>query len=74
MISSSFTDQSRMTQSVLHTNTDKSNETRKVSTMIPLGAPKGDDDLRERYKQMLMAKLDAKTIKRRKRQDHSTEP
>eukprot|EP00354_Favella_ehrenbergii_P010089 CAMPEP_0170471890 /NCGR_PEP_ID=MMETSP0123-20130129/14030_1 /TAXON_ID=182087 /ORGANISM="Favella ehrenbergii, Strain Fehren 1" /LENGTH=30 /DNA_ID= /DNA_START= /DNA_END= /DNA_ORIENTATION= len=30
--------------------------------MIPLGAPKGDDDIREKYKNMLMAKLDKKTI------------
>ena len=35
--------------------------------MIPLGAPKGDGDLRDKYKQMLMAKLDMKTISRRKR-------
>ena len=35
---------------------------RKVSTMIPLGAPKGDGDIKDQYKQMLMAKLDIKTI------------
>ena len=47
---------------------------RKISTMIPLGAPKGDDDIREKYKQMLMAKLDKKTISRRQRLDRSEEP
>ena len=39
---------------------------RKPSTMIPLGAPKGtDNELRDNYKQMLMAKFDMKTINRR---------
>ena len=50
------------------------NSSRKVSTMIPLGAPKGDDDIREKYKLMLMAKLDKKTISRRQRLDRSEEP
>ena len=53
-------------------NVDSSS--RKISTMIPLGAPKGDDDIREKYKQMLMAKLDKKTISRRQRLDRSEEP
>ena len=46
---------------------------RKVSTMIPLGAPKGDGDVRDQYKQMLMAKFDRKMIERR-RTDRSREP
>ena len=35
--------------------------------MIPLGAPKSDSDLTAKYKQMLMAKLDIKTIQKRRR-------
>ena len=35
--------------------------------MIPLSAPKTtDNELRDQYKQMLMAKLDMKTIQRRR--------
>lgn len=44
-----------------------------VSTMIPLGAPKADNDLQEKYKAMLKAKFDMKTIHRR-RVDKSREP
>jgi hypothetical protein len=40
-----------------------------MSTMIPLGATKADSDLTAQYKQMLMAKLDIKTIQKRKRPD-----
>ena len=44
-----------------------------VSTMIPLGAPKADNDLQDKYKAMLKAKFDMKTIQRR-RGDRSREP
>jgi len=41
-------------------------EPQRVSTMIPLGAPKATESLQDKYKQMLMAKLDIKTIQKRR--------
>ena len=69
---SSFTDQTKAGDNLVCKTEPTA---RKVSTMIALGAPKGDNDVRDQYKQMLMAKLDIKTIqKRRSGRGHSPKP
>ena len=80
ILSSNFKDQHRDQHRDVHKDQQRTEEpqilqrsednplsAKKVSTMRSLGAPKTDDGLHDKYKQMLMAKLDIKTIQRRKR-------